>query len=315
MTGFIQTHSSEWLKFLAERGYPSARPLAAGVEGAIYKLEDGLVAKVWKQRRVPELVRMRNFYADVAQADLPFATPVILGVEEVDGVAVTFDRELHGTPVQGRLAVDDATVPDDVAAVLVDCLRALATVAATDHMRALPVLDETASFWAGAETFTQALVAVVERKVAVHGPLLRRHVTDFDRKYEATLARVAVLKNVPDTVVHGDLFAENILADNAGRPVSVLDFGFLSTAGDPRMDAAITAVIVNMYGPHSRAIARQLTELFCGELGYGPEVLLLYRAAYALATSNFLTADGSDGHFEWCVGWLNDPLVSEVLGV
>lgn len=120
---------------------------------------------------------------------------------------------------------------------------------------------------------------------------------------------------MPDTVIHGDLFGENILVDEGGWPSALLDFGLLSTAGDPRMDAAITAVIMNMYGPHSRAIARQLTQLFCDELGYDADVLLRYRAAYALATSNFLTADGSDGHFEWCVGWLNDLLVTEALGL
>ncbi len=68
-----------------------------------------------------------------------------------------------------------------------------------------------------------------------------------------------------------------------------------------------------MYGPHSRTIARQLTDLLCAELGYAPEVLLLDRAAYALATSNFLTSDGGDEHFEWCVGWLNDLQVTEAL--
>jgi hypothetical protein len=33
------------------------------------------------------------FYADVAASGLPFATPVILGVEEVDGRSVTLERE------------------------------------------------------------------------------------------------------------------------------------------------------------------------------------------------------------------------------
>ncbi|HJT76890.1 MAG TPA: phosphoenolpyruvate--protein phosphotransferase, partial [Gemmataceae bacterium] len=45
----------------------------------------------------------------------------------------------------------------------------------------------------------------------------------------------------PDTVVHGDLFGENVLVDHAGRPTAVLDFGFLSGAGDARFDAAVTA--------------------------------------------------------------------------
>ncbi len=69
------------------------------MEGAIYRLGDETVAKVWGRRRERELVRMQSFYADVARARLPFASPEILRVEEVNGAAVTFERELHGEPL------------------------------------------------------------------------------------------------------------------------------------------------------------------------------------------------------------------------
>ncbi len=39
-------------------------------------------------------------------------------------------------------------------------------------------------------------------------------------------------------------------------------------------------------------------------LGYGGEVLLAYRAVYALLTSNAYASDGGDGHFRWCVEML-----------
>jgi hypothetical protein len=53
------------------------------------------------------VVHTRKFYADVAHAGLPFAAPVILRVEEVDGVAVTVEQELPSQPLQKRLAFDD----------------------------------------------------------------------------------------------------------------------------------------------------------------------------------------------------------------
>ena len=81
---FRQAHSKEWLGYFARLGYPTARPLAAGVEGAVYRLGEGMVAKVWRQRGVPELLLWQAFYADVAASGLPFATPVILRMEEVD---------------------------------------------------------------------------------------------------------------------------------------------------------------------------------------------------------------------------------------
>jgi hypothetical protein len=42
-------------------------------------------------------------------------------------------------------------------------------------------------------------------------------------------------------------------------------------------------------------------------------VLHLYRAAYATATSDAFTADGSDGHFDWCVRQLTAPRVTAAL--
>ncbi len=125
---------------------------------------------------------------------------MILGVTEVDDVGVTFDRELHGTQLQERLAVEDAAIPNDVAEGIVECLRGLASVEATDHMRALPILDETQPFWQGSATFAEALTAFLERKVSVHGPLLRQHVTDFDRKYDDAGRRLGYVADAR----HGD---------------------------------------------------------------------------------------------------------------
>lgn len=98
--------------------------------------------------------------------------------------------------------------------------------------------------------------------------------------------------------------AGNILVDEQARPVAVLDFGFLTTAGDPRFDAAIAAAVMNMYGPHAPAIAAALTARLAHDLGYPADALLTYQAAYAVATSNAFTSDGSDGHFAWCIGQL-----------
>jgi len=313
LPGFVPSRTQEWLEFFAGNGYPDAQPLAAGVEGTIYRLGGETVAKVWVRRQVPELVRLQSFYADVARAGLPFATPEILRIEQVGDAAVTFDRELHGEPLQKRLSVDDPDADPDALDCVVEVLRALATVAGTDNMRQAPVLHERRPLWGDANDFSSAMISLIGRRVNRFGDLLRAQVSAFDRKYERVAEKLAALDHSGQSVIHGDLFCENILVDERARPVAVLDFGFLSTAGDPRLDASISAAIFNMYGPHARRIADTLTNRFCAEFGYPAEVLLLYRAAYALATSNFLTSDGSDGHFEWCVGWLNDAEVVAAL--
>jgi aminoglycoside phosphotransferase (APT) family kinase protein len=256
---------------------------------------------------------MQEFYVDVAHAELGFATPVILSVEEVDGVAITYERELYGEPLQARLALDDAELDSAAVSCVIEVLKALASVPATEAMRRMPVLDEKSPFWDESGDFVTSLIELLDRRVARFGDVLRRQLPDFDRRYTRIMEKVGGIDRVPPSVVHGDLFGENILVDERIRPVSVLDFGFMSTAGDPRLDAAIAAAIMNMYGPHAAAIATTLTDRFASELGYSPEALLIYRAAYAVATSNVFTSDGGDGHFAWCIAQLAQERLTAAL--
>lgn len=310
---FQQVHSPGWLRYFVRAGYPEVRPLAAGVEGAVYELGDGTVAKVWGRRRPAELRLWQTFYADVAAAGLPFATPEILQVREIRGVAMTVERQLSGTSLQARVDPQARELEPSVADTMLDILRWLATVPATPAMRRLPVLDEAGPFRAAGDDFPAALAALLERRTARSGTLLRPRVPNFDRHYARLLGGLAALDRRPDTVVHGDLFAENVLIDSAGRPTAVLDFGFMSGAGDPRFDAAVTAATMNMYGTHAAAVTETLTDAFADELGHPPQVLRLYRAAYAVATSDVFTADGSDGHFDWCTRQLTAPEITATL--
>lgn len=310
--GFLQVHTPEWVQRFVQMGYPDAEPLAAGVEGAIYRLGGGMVAKVWSGRR-RELELTGAYYADVAAAGLPFDTPVFLRIEHIDGAVVTFERELHGQPLQNRVTFQDRELDPAATDCMLLVLRALTGVAATDVMRRLPVLDEDRPFWDGADTFAGALVALLERRVARFGDVLRRHIPDFDERYTRLVSGLRGLDRVPATVIHGDLFGGNVLVDEDARPLSVLDFGFLSTAGDPRFDVGVCASIMNMYGEHAIAITDALTTRFAAELAYPVQALVHYQGAYAIATANVFTADGSDGHFTWATQQLTRPMMNTVL--
>lgn len=308
-------HSQEWLDHFIARGYSNVQVIGSGVEGVVHRLGNGQVAKVWFRKSAGDLLAMQQFYADLAEANLSFETPTIVEVSEVAGRAITIEKELAGTPLQNQLAPDDRELLPSTVNCVTSVLRELATVSGTLAMQRAAVLDESESFWAGANGFSEALAALLERRVRKFGHVLQRNVIDFDRKADRIIECISGLEVTEISVIHGDLFGENILVDNSLRPLSVFDFGFLSTCGDPRMDAAITAIIMNMYGPHARSIAQFLTKHFAAELGYSPEILVLYQAAYALATSNIFTNDGNDGHFAWCIKQLNRNDVSEVLGM
>jgi aminoglycoside phosphotransferase (APT) family kinase protein len=311
---FVQTHSQRWLDHFAGQGH-DVRHLAAGVEGAVYDLGDGRVAKVWRDRRVAELERMQSFYADVAAAGLHFSTPEVLAIERVNGLSVTYERKLPGQPLQQRLTVEDHALDPAAARCIAEVLQALASISATAAMRRLAVLDEDRPMWAGAGTFRAALMNLLRRRAARFGPVIRGALTDFDLRYAGLMDRLETLTAGRDTVIHGDLVPANILVDAQARPLAVLDFGFLTTAGDPRLDAAIAASTMNMYGPHAPSITEALTAQVAHDLGYPAEALLIYQACYAVATANAFTPDGSDGHFAWCLSQLRRPDIANALGL
>ncbi|MFC4009251.1 phosphotransferase family protein [Nonomuraea purpurea] len=303
MVDYRQRHTADWLQYFAHRGYHAARPLAAGVEGAVYWLGEGVIAKVWDGRPPEDLNLTRQVYADIARHPLPFSTPEILMVEEHEGTVVTYERELTGSPLRPDSAVRppgrDLTSGETDA--LLTVLRALATIPGTEAMRRLKVQGDDRPLWRGHTRFPDALAAVVERAAHRHGDLLAAHVPDLDAK---VVRAVQALKALPDTsvtVVHGDLVPPNVHVDDAGRPVAVLDFGFFTTAGDPAFEAAITAAVWDMYGPYAEEHVAALTRLFAAELRYSQETLALYQTAYALATYDLFSSDGGDGHFRWCV--------------
>lgn len=112
------------------------------------------------------------------------------------GVARRADAETAGVrgPRAGPATVD----------CVVEVVQALAGVPGTDNMRQLPVLDEDRPFWAGADDFLAAMIALLERRVARFGDVLRAHVPDFGRRYSRLLEKLTALDRVPSTVIHGD---------------------------------------------------------------------------------------------------------------
>ncbi|HEU5129951.1 MAG TPA: aminoglycoside phosphotransferase family protein [Glycomyces sp.] len=306
MVDYRRAHTAAWAEYFARRGHPAARPLASGVEGAVYRLEEGTVAKVWHCRPPADFALMRRVYEDIARCRPPFGTPQVLRSEEVEGVLVTYERELPGAP----LAPDSAARPPArgvdaaTAGALLAVLRGLAAVPGTAAMRRLTVQGDDRPLWEGHTRFPDALAALVERASRRHWDLLAAHVPGLAEKTARVVRELRALPDAADAVVHGDLVPPNIHVDETGRVVAVLDFGFFTTAGDPAFEAAVAAAVWDMYGPHAREHTEILTRLFAAELGHSPATLALYQAAYALTTYDLFAADGADGHFRWCAALL-----------
>jgi aminoglycoside phosphotransferase (APT) family kinase protein len=303
----MQEHSRFWQEQFSALGYPDAQPLAVGMEGAVYRLDDEWVGKVWARRDVPELRRLQRCYQDIAAGPhgRDFQLPVIRDVLTVRDTTITIERLLHGTPLDAP--------PTETTCAMVTVLRGLAAIPATASMRDLTVLDEVLPLWRDCTTWADALGGLIARRVARFGPRLAPHVPRFAARVAYLRGLIAALDVPALSLIHGDLVPANILVGRDVRPTAVIDFGFLSTAGDPAFESAVAAAICDMYGPDARAMERGLDDAICAEFGYEPQRLILYKAAYALITSNAYDVEGWDGHFAWCLGILQRPEVGALL--
>ncbi|MDP9319455.1 MAG: phosphotransferase [Actinomycetota bacterium] len=283
------------------------------MEGKVIDLGDNLVAKIWHRRTAGELEALQTFYEAVACADAAFDAPRIHQVLCLDGQFASVEARLSGRPLWTATDAGSPAIGDDDVACVTDVLAALAAIEATADMGVLPILEDEVPFETRAMPFARSLAALVERRVEkFRGPLLARF-SQVDDLAAAVVGRLVGLEPGKPCLVHGDLIPANILVDNASRPLAVLDFGFMTTIGDPAFDAAITASIYDMYGPRAAENEAILDGAINDRLGYEPRRLALYRAAYALITSNCFSASSSDGHFEWCMRMLERPQVHEAL--
>lgn len=277
--------------------------LGSGMEGTVRDLGDGRVAKVWHRRTREDIEVSRGFGEALAQAGLPFGTPRVLDLLDHGGSVVTIEPYLSGRP---------ATSADRAA--LVDVLAALAAVSPDPALASLPVLPHESAF-GPALSFPDHLAALVRRRVASSREPLAARLPDLDDLVGATVASLEAFDVAGPCLVHGDLIPANVLLDDAGAVSAVLDFGFLTTVGDPAFDAAVTASIADMYGPDARATESALDDRVADRFQHDPERLATYRAAYALVTATCFSTSGSDGHFDWCVAMLERADVRAALSI
>jgi hypothetical protein len=273
------------LERLRAAGYPVTHEVGRGMEGVVAALDEERVVKVWDRRPRAEVDRLRAFYDAVhdglVEAGVGLAVPRILDVGEVDGLVVTVHPLLPG-----RAEVDAGPGP------VVEVLAGLSQVPVHPDMAVLPVPDGERPFDPSVP-FGVSMAELVLRRAVLLGDLLPDGVAD--RMAEALRA----VPPVPACLVHGDLGPVHVLLDG-GRPVGLLDFGYVSTLGDPAFDVAVAACLQDMFGPGAAAATTALDDLAVRRLGHDPAVLVLYRAAYGLVTASCLV--GHPGrHLDWCL--------------
>ena len=276
--------STDPLAVMRAAGYAVSVELGRGMEGVVAALDDERVVKLWDRRPLEEVERLRVFYDAVAaglqEAGVGLTVPRIDEVAEVDGLVLTVHPRLRGLP--------GGPGPGPV----VEVLAGMARVEPHPDMAVLPVPDGEVPF-DPAVPFGESLGALVRRRAGLVPDWVASDVA------ERMAEELRALEPVPPRLVHGDLGPVHVLLE-AGRPTGLLDFGYVSTVGDPAFDAAVAACLQDMFGPGAAADTAAVDEVSTDRFGYDPDVLVLYRAAYGLVTASCLAGHPGQ-HVDWCL--------------
>lgn len=273
------------LAVMRAAGYAVTHEVGRGMEGVVAALGDQRVVKVWDRRPHAEVERLRTFYdavtAGLVEIGSSLQVPGILEVAEAAGLVVTVHPRLRGAP----------TAPSTPEPVL-DVLEVLSGVPVHPDLAVLPVPDGEQPF-DPAVPFGTSMAELVERRAPLVADRLDVGVVG------ALAAALRSLPPVPPRLVHGDLGPGHVLLAS-DQPVGLLDFGYVSTVGDPAFDAAVAAALQDMFGPRAAEATATFDDLAVRRFGHDPAALVLHRAAYGLVTASCLA--GHPGpHLDWCV--------------
>ena len=301
-------------QLLRRHGWEPQAQLGSGIEEVVVDLSAKEVAKVWHGRSRADLDALVTFSSALDEASLPFAIPRLLEVLEDDGLLVSIERKVEGEPLANRPHASPPVADARAVELLGDVLESFTSVRASAALTALPILPGDQAFTWGTP-FPESLAALVERRFRRSPELLRGLVSNVDQLVAGVVASLRALPHAHSAaLLHGDLIPANVMVRES-RVAGVLDFGFLTTAGDPHFDAAITASVFDMYGPNARRSEDLLSEAFADRLGHDRDRYGLYRAAYAVVTHGYFGGDGTDGHFLWCAEMLGrSEVTARVLG-
>ncbi|MEV6893685.1 phosphotransferase [Kribbella sp. NPDC051137] len=297
---------------LLELGFQAPEELAIGMQGAVYRLGQGKVAKVWFHAGEQELRTLAELY-DAIDGQLPFRTPRMLELHRTGPYCVTVEEELPGVPLHTVAPAYGEPGWERARDCVVDVVEALAQVEAPEVLRRTAVLDETVPFRPEGVSWSEALTGLLRKRVARFGDQLAEVIDDFEAKFDSLLGQ---LTDVPRTrLVHGDVTAGNILVDGDLRPVTLLDFGLSTMAGDPAFEAASAASVIDLWSPRVREIEAAYDAAFTDRLGYDAVQLLVYRCAYSLIIANAHDDDpyGRDSHLPLTAKLFNTPEVTALL--
>jgi putative membrane protein len=278
--------------------FPDARLLGEGSESQVFALSQSRVLRVPKGGSAGFWDRRRILCDRLAELDLGFQTPVVLDEGAVDGVPFFVEERMLGQNLAAALHQLGGAARERAFDSYLDAVITLGTVSLGKTWWGEVLADEPVR----ATTWVQFLCDRVRASAAAAAPRVRADLPELDRSVDDFCEEVRALRIRASQLVHGDFFPGNVIVDEQGTVVGVVDFASLTMVGDPAMDVAGAVMFLDITpGVHSTDV-RRLRERV---QRLAPDALRresAYRRFYAF---RYLHALDDPPLYRWCLETLD----------
>ena len=277
--------------------------IGKGGEGYVFNLGGNKVVKIYKKSSQAYLKILQKFQQRISSANLPYQTPVIESIHELNGIQYSIESKLAGRDLESTFAKLSAQEQTLALKNYLAALKPLKNVPVND----LPfgqVLDTPHAITS--KSWKEFILNKLNQKLEFTSDRLRQDVVDFELKLKTLVAMAESMldANPEKCLVHGDYYLNNVLVNKSLEISAVLDISDHTCVGDRRLDVAninFLSLCENITPEHIRLAREMVIE------EYGSDIipyLDLYGFYYAFYFSNLYTFDMTS--YTWCLHILND---------
>ena len=276
--------------------------LGFGGESRVYALDDERVLRVYEREADRGYVdRLREFYANLGSRDLPFEIPVVIELATHGDLLYAIEKRIQGSRMSDFLkkAAGEARTRSLVS--YVEMSNRVQELPSEGNEFGELILPDSMR----RPTWTEYLLARARDSFSRADAEFARDVPDLNdivAGWERDLALVSDVR--APRLVHGDYFPGNVMVNERGQVIAVIDFSPMSLAGDPRLDVLCALIFIEVDDGYQSSDSETVRQLIAER--HGDAVLELehvYRTYYSLYFSPVRKSDPK--LYAWCVANLS----------
>ena len=280
--------------------FPDARLLGEGAESRVFALSETRVLRVPKGGTAGFWERRRVFCDRLGAFELGFRTPVVLEQGHVGAVPYMIEERIVGESLTATLPRLDGAARERAFDAYLDAVITVGTVSLGESWYGEILADEPVR----TPTWVQFLQDRVHAHAATASSRVRADLPELDRLVADLCEEVRTIHVDSPHLVHGDVFPGNVIVDESGHIVGLVDFASLTIAGDPALDIAGALAFLDIT-PGLRPTDTQRLRERAGQMA--PVALSrewMYRRFYALSYLHAI--DDDQPLYRWCLATLRD---------